>query len=418
MDRVQDFDGVARDLVAEATHDTVASIGDDERRMHVRAYNHWTSLLHGRDYPSIEDLEPEALQDFGPHGVLIDFTGGGDDPAIAWLGAKLREEGGFDLAPRALSQVPTRSLLSRLTDHYMQIIANRAPVGFEAEFVNGHGVETAYRGILLPYSSDGQTIDFIYGVINWKVVAPPVPAALEREVERALAAAPRPPALAPAFADGPNASPADAAEAAVDVAAPSADAALDEWLDVAREGAAALRTSDGRSRAALYRALGLAYDFALLAEARAADYAALLKRFGLKPQARAPMTPIAKLVFGKAYDKARLTEFAAALAHGRRLSLEAGAMQGFLDTADGGLKGVVRAERAARAPAGAAREDAGETARKHLRAVEPQLLMPVDAGEDEFVLLIARRVGPTAVGILGAIDDKALLERALIRAAA
>ena len=64
--------------------------------------------------------------------------------------------------------MPSRSLLSRLTDHYMQIIANRAPIGFEAEFVNQRGENICYRGILMPFSSDGDTIDFIYGVINWK----------------------------------------------------------------------------------------------------------------------------------------------------------------------------------------------------------------------------------------------------------
>src|SRR5206468_303766 len=60
------------------------------------------------------------------------------------------------------------SLLSRLTDHFMQIIANRAPVGFEAEFENPRGESLCYRGILMPFSSDGDSIDFIYGVINWK----------------------------------------------------------------------------------------------------------------------------------------------------------------------------------------------------------------------------------------------------------
>ena len=50
----------------------------------------------------------------------------------------------------------------------MQIIANRAPIGFEAEFDNQRGENICYRGILMPFSSDGDTIDFIYGVINWK----------------------------------------------------------------------------------------------------------------------------------------------------------------------------------------------------------------------------------------------------------
>ena len=52
----------------------------------------------------------------------------------------------------------------------MQIIANRSPVGFEAEFENPVGETICYRGILMPFSSDGDAIDFIYGVINWKHV--------------------------------------------------------------------------------------------------------------------------------------------------------------------------------------------------------------------------------------------------------
>ena len=67
--------------------------------------------------------------------------------------------------------VPSRSLLSRITDHYLQILANQAPIGFEAEFVKQRGRNVLYRGILLPFSSDDDTIDFIYGVINWKELA-------------------------------------------------------------------------------------------------------------------------------------------------------------------------------------------------------------------------------------------------------
>ena len=145
-------------------------IGADERRMHVRAYNYWCSLLDGRDYPSIEDLEPDNIQDFGPHSVLLDFTEGSDNPATPYIGTAIREECGLSDDIKSIDDVPGRSLLSRLTDHYMQIIANRAPVGFEAEFVNQRGRNICYRGILMPFSSDGDTIDFIYGVINWKDV--------------------------------------------------------------------------------------------------------------------------------------------------------------------------------------------------------------------------------------------------------
>src|SRR5215218_1418608 len=153
-----------------APHDVSAAIGTDERRMHVRAYNYWVSLLDGRDFPSIEDLDSSQVGDFAGNSVLLDFTCGQNNPAIPYIGAGIREECGLDDNARTINDIPSRSLLSRLTDHYMQIIANRAPIGFEAEFLNQRGENICYRGILMPFSSDGEAIDFIYGIINWKTV--------------------------------------------------------------------------------------------------------------------------------------------------------------------------------------------------------------------------------------------------------
>ena len=146
-------------------------IGQDERRMQVRAYNFWASLLDDCSLPSIEDLQPEDQADFGPFSVLLDFTSGIENPAVAYLGGKLASECGTEGPIRRLDDVPSRSLLSRITDHYLQILANQAPIGFEAEFTNQRGMTILYRGILLPFSSDDETIDFIYGVINWKELA-------------------------------------------------------------------------------------------------------------------------------------------------------------------------------------------------------------------------------------------------------
>jgi hypothetical protein len=169
-----------RDLPPEA-------IGQDERRMQVRAYNHWAGQLGERMFPLIEDLDPASCTDFGPYSVLLDFSAGIEDPAVQFLGEKLAKECGGAGTIARLSDVPPRSLLSRITDHYMQILANQAPIGFEAEFVNQRGVEILYRGILLPYSSNDETIDFIYGVINWKEMADQLTAdELLLEIDQAL----------------------------------------------------------------------------------------------------------------------------------------------------------------------------------------------------------------------------------------
>ncbi len=577
-----------------------AAIGQDERRMQVRAYNHWASLLGDRNYPSIEDLEPDNLPDFGPYSVLLDFSSGIEDPGIAFLGDRLAAECDIDEELNTLADVPSRSLLSRITDHYMQIIANQAPIGFEAEFVNQRSKTIAYRGILLPYSSDDDTIDFIYGVINWKELADAqasdellleIDQALEPKLETApgfeadgpltdwadgpggaaandlaeggdneavaadyafdeLGEAPSgsaevdgdglplpsfgledddedddeeprfgsllkmplqlspkeaelsddPPSVsyddtfedtveddsefelteehlaeaeaddtempeedagepahvdpAEALVDAPDLPPLDLHES--DVAAPepatpaawpseaeltAADGGIDgsehgheialpeidpsemelgDWLAAAREMAVAARGSEERTREALYEAIGRAYDFSLAAAEQPTEFDELLVDSGLTVQDRAPMTPVVKLVFGADYDKTRLTEYAAALTHAHRLGLPRGALSEYLCQAEGGLKGVVKAERRLR------REEAGKAvepadaprhalARK-LRALPPQRFDALAADGSEFALVMIRRTDEGEVVMLGEVpDDVALVERAARR---
>ena len=90
-----DFDPVSEPEVSSASETSGPDIGTDERRMHVRAYNYWVSLLDGRDYPSLEDLEPGEVSDFAAHSVLLDFTQGRDNPATPYIGAAIREECGL-----------------------------------------------------------------------------------------------------------------------------------------------------------------------------------------------------------------------------------------------------------------------------------------------------------------------------------
>jgi len=395
--------------------------------MHVRAYNHWVSLLHGRDYPSIEDLEPGNITDFAPNSVLLDFTAGRDDPATPYVGAAIRAECGLPDDIKQIAQVPSRSLLSRLTDHYMQIIANRAPIGFEAEFVNQRGHSICYRGILMPFSSDGDTIDFIYGVINWKdagttaaVSAPLVPALAPVEPEPPQELEPSFVAIEPehpahlTWEDAPLADP-DVAESYVAPPA-SEDTGLADQLSAARESADVCKAADGRSRTALYRALGMAYDFAIAAKRVPKDYAEILDDAGVKMQARAPMTPIAKLVFGADYDKARLTEFAAALSYAERQQIAFGGFQTFVETQIGGLKRLVAEERDARRPTGKI-DDRGDTARTALRGAKTIALadLPVDA---EFALVLTRRGADGVHQPVAVVTDNAMLERAIRRVAA
>ena len=518
--------------------------------MQVRAYNHWASLLDERNFPSIEDLKPDELPDFGPFSVLLDFTGGIENPGISYLGEEIAEECGTQTSIGRLADIPSRSLLSRITDHYMQILANQAPIGFEAEFINQREKTILYRGILLPFSSDDETIDFIYGVINWKELADAQTTdELLLEIDQALAQEPEavePEPIADVvddmdapqltaneiadWADGPaselgeesfaddaddafddvvdlggfeddgesafededpsespatgfgsltgggfaagkstpkpnaltDAQPPQIAEPVVEFPveeivgprtngfdkakllrgddnaeqeeAPETGAldalhdspieftdfapeTLADWLALARESASEARATEDRSRRALYDAIGQAYDFALAVDQAPEEFDEILSDAGLEVQDRAPMTPIVKLVFGVDYDKTRLTEYAAALSFAKRECVAQGEMAVFIAKFDGGLKGLVAAERALR------RVDSGKPAKaqpavrgkiaKALRKLQPLSLDSIEAQGEEFALVMVRREADGSLSVIGEVPaDNALVAKA------
>jgi len=193
------------------------------------------------------------------------------------------------------------------------------------------------------------------------------------------------------------------------------DAGLADWLCAARETAEEVKSADHRSRAALYRALSRAYDFAIAAQRDPDDYAELLEESGVKAQARAPMTPIVKLVFGIDYDKTRLTEFAAALANAQRNAVPESGFLTFIEGQPGGLKALVAAERQARRPEPKP-DTRGDAARDALRALQPIALGSL-GGNDEFVLVIARRDADGGYQAIASVDDAAMLDRAIRRSA-
>lgn len=417
-------------------------IGQDERRMQVRAYNFWASLLDQGQFPRVQSLLDGHMPHFADHSVLLHFDNGIEDPAIPFLGQVLADECEAEGPLRRLSDIPGRSLLSRITDHYLQIIANQAPIGFEAEFVNQRGKTILYRGILLPFSTDNETIDYLYGVINWKELADQQTTdALLLEVDQALDQRPSSATLAPrrasavplgGWADGPDADsqPLDLAEIGAeiipdDAAVPGeayrlADpepACLADWLASARDLAHIAHASEDRTRGALYAAIGRAWDFALAAEEAPDDYAEMLADAGLTMQARAPLTPLVKLVFGADYDKTRIAEYTTALTHAQRLGLGIGELGAYLASAPGGLKGVVALERKLR------REETGKTAPKPrapliegLRALDHKPLYALEPEGAEFALVMVRRLADGSAVLLGEIaDDQLMLERAARR---
>lgn len=359
-----------------------------ERRLNIRLLGYWQELRGERQFPTIGDFRREVISDFQLFGFVLEFDSGPIDPVFRYVGSALARECGKELVDAKVSDVPRHTLLTQVTDHYLQVLANKAPIAFEAEFTNAADEEILYRSILLPFGKDGETIDHLAGAINFKI-------------------------------KDKAAEPASALGGLQTDASPSADLSLTlmECQALARKVVAA----ETRSRAALYRALEAAYGFYLECQRYPEAYAQTLVEAGLKAQARAPFTPVVKLIFGHAYDKTRLSEYAAALSYAQRRNQVGITIQSFFEAQPGGIKGCVAAERAARRAERGQQTDHLARAQARLRSLPPLARVAGSPdGGSEFVLLLGRRMPDSNgdVDVVRVLDEPpAAVDAALKRAA-
>ena len=140
-----------------------------ERRLHLKIFDHWVSLLDGRAFPKLEEMRSEMEDETLATSFVIDLTPGLSEATLYFAGQRLLADCGGEqpLLGSKVADLGKYSIIARLADHFLEVVANRAPIGFEAEFERQSGRRAAYRGILLPFSEDGSEINYILGVISW-----------------------------------------------------------------------------------------------------------------------------------------------------------------------------------------------------------------------------------------------------------
>ena len=301
------------------------------------------------------------IADFCDHAVLLDFSGGIENPIITFLGGELAAECGNAVHIRRLSDVPGTSLLSRIADHYVQILAYQAPVGFEAEFDNRANGTTLFRGMLLPFGDASGVISHVLGVINWKEMA-------DEDMATQLLAEIRQAYVPEAIGQAPVMQAAGIASLLSPLLAASRPVAkapaLIDWLVSARSMARIARLRADSGHLALYAAIGAAWDFATV------------------------------------------------LSHAERLDIAPGALAGWLAAAPGGVKGVLQDERRARKSGKGRLTSRHSQLAERLRRIRARPLSSLDPQGPEFSVVLTRRLPNGQVVMLGETSaDEALLAR-------
>jgi len=284
---------------------------DSERRLHLLAYDYWVALRGLSDAPNFRDLTPDGIRPFRRAAMLLDF-GDPRQSQVRFAGEGIAALLSADpVYPGTdFSTLSEATLAAQLLAHLRDGVNRSAPSEFSYSDDRVYG-----RGAILPL--DRVTGDGAFALI------------------------------VTSFDRQPGTQDADAvADTPAAPARPGRD--LAEALAIARQQAAASPGMNAGGRQSLYAALQSAYSFYKNSLSDRDGYIAMLKEAGIRRQSRAPFTPALKLVFGKTYDKTRLTEYAAALAEADQRGIRVDGLVKFLGNMPGGIKGCVARQRAVR----------------------------------------------------------------------
>lgn len=141
--------------------------GRTERRLHLRALSHWHAARGGREFPVCDEFDFLRLEDHATHGFLIDLSDA-SQPMVIHVGAVLREEAELGEVPVRLDDIAPPTLLGQFGRRWEEVRSARQPVMSEYDFVTEAAYQVRCRGVLLPLSSDGTSIDRVHGIITWK----------------------------------------------------------------------------------------------------------------------------------------------------------------------------------------------------------------------------------------------------------
>jgi hypothetical protein len=165
-----------------------------ERRRHATVLNYWLSIRGDRELPPLHDLDPLEISDAAPSSILLELIGGGEDAEIRHLGEKLKEQGEAE----RIIDAPRPSLLACIASKLSIIAISRNALSFEDEFETADGPMRCWV-TLLPLSSAGAWVDYVYGFASFDAVPAETPEAVtapeaevEVEVEVEIASTPEP----------------------------------------------------------------------------------------------------------------------------------------------------------------------------------------------------------------------------------
>ena len=171
----------AEQSAADSLLNAFRNIDTAQKSRHANVLDYWMSIRGDREFPPLHDLDPLKLSDAGPGSALLELIGGGEDAEIRHLGETLK----MDVAVERIIDAPSPSILSNIAKKLSIVAISRNYLAFEDEFAIADTVTRCWV-TLLPLSSAGAWVDYVYAFVTFETVADEVEAESEAEPEMLL----------------------------------------------------------------------------------------------------------------------------------------------------------------------------------------------------------------------------------------
>jgi hypothetical protein len=151
----------AEQSTAESLLTAFRTIKPAERQKHAVVLGYWLSIRGDKEFPPLHDLDPLEISDAGPSSILLELIGGGQDAEVRHLGEALTS----DVNVSRVIDAPSPSLLSSIARKLPIVSISREFLAFEDSFTTPAGLTRCWV-TLLPLSSCGSWVDYVYALVS------------------------------------------------------------------------------------------------------------------------------------------------------------------------------------------------------------------------------------------------------------
>lgn len=129
-----------------------------------RAYAYWDRQRAGRPMPSRRDIDPVDMVEWLPHVTLVTVTHDPLDFRFRLVGTAVVARYGREFTGERLADLDLDGKAKEIFAEYAQPVNRRQPQYYIDNYVMESGRQMHFERLLLPLSSDGETVDMLLGI--------------------------------------------------------------------------------------------------------------------------------------------------------------------------------------------------------------------------------------------------------------